>query len=483
MNRINDILKKGIDEFSRGNYSIAEKIFLNLIRSNPLFFPAYTNLVQVFISQNKLDEAMKLAKKLFSLDKNNEKGLFFIGIIKFKGKQYEESLAYFKKALSINSKNYAVLMNIGITYFRLGDNLKAIQNIKESIVINNKNEMAYYNLGVIYEDEDDLDMALDAYNNVLLLNPKNYDALHGIAQIQLSNLDYKKGFKSYEIRWYVKGFEYRHGSIKSLSSIDDTIGKKILVWSEQGFGDTIQFSRYVKKLINIGAIVTFEVQSPLLSFLKRQFDCDVTNDARKESFDFQCPIMSLPYIFQTDNRDIPQIEKYFDCDTEKYNFWKRRLLLSEDKINLGISISGNKKHNKDKRRKINLKYFLDFMNYCNIYIIQKDLYENDKEVLKKNTDIKYLGNDKNWIDFEDTSAIVKNMDVVASIDTSLIHLSASMNQNSLLLLSKPSDWRWSKEGLKPANWYNNLKIIRQKNKGSWESVINELSTKIKEMST
>ena len=144
MNRINDILKKGIDEFSKSNYSIAEKIFLNLIRSNPLFFPAYTNLIQVFISQNKLDEAMKFAKKLFNLDKNSEKGLFFIGIIKFKSKQYSESLAYFKKALSINSNNYAVLMNIGITYFRLGDNLKAIQSIKESIVINNKNEMAYY---------------------------------------------------------------------------------------------------------------------------------------------------------------------------------------------------------------------------------------------------------------------------------------------------------------------------------------------------
>mgnify|MGYP007000162669 len=105
----------------------------------------------------------------------------------------------------------------------------------------------------------------------------------------------------------------------------------------------------------IGAIVTFEVQSPLLPFLKRQFDCDVTSDARKDSFDFQCPIMSLPYIFQTDNNDIPQIEKYFDCNSEKYNFWKRRLLLSEDKVNLGISISGNKRHNKDKRRKINLE--------------------------------------------------------------------------------------------------------------------------------
>ena len=109
------------------------------------------------------------------------------------------------------------------------------------------------------------------------------------------------------------------------------------------------------------------------------------------------------------------------------------------------------------------------------------MYENDKEFLKKNTNIKYLGNDKEWIDFEDTSAIVKNMDAIVSVDTSLIHLSASMNQTSYLLLSKPADWRWSKEGFELPVWYKNLRIIRQKDKGLWENVINKLNLEIKQM--
>ena len=177
--------------------------------------------------------------------------------------------------------------------------------------------------------------------------------------------------------------------------------------------------------------------------------------------------------------NIPQIVKYFDCLIEKHDFWKNRLFLSENKINLGISISGNKNHIKDKRRKINLDYFLNLMDFCNIYLIQKDLYEDDRKILKKNRLINYLGDDKSWIDFEDTSAIVKNMDVIVSIDTSLIHLSASMQKKSFLILSKPADWRWSKENIGEPRWYNNLKIIRQKDKGSWQSVMNELYSELK----
>ena len=81
MNKINDILKKGIEEFSKGNFKSSEKFFLNLIRANPLFFPAYVNLIQTLISQNKLDEAIKYSEKLSNLDKNNEKGLFYLGIM------------------------------------------------------------------------------------------------------------------------------------------------------------------------------------------------------------------------------------------------------------------------------------------------------------------------------------------------------------------------------------------------------------------
>ena len=121
------------------------------------------------------------------------------------------------------------------------------------------------------------------------------------------------------------------------------------------------------------------------------------------------------------------------------------------------------------------------MDFCNIYLIQRDLYKDDREILKKNKSINYLGDDKSWIDFEDTSAIVKNMDVIVSIDTSLIHLSASMQKKSFLILSKPADWRWSKENIGEPRWYNNLKIIRQKDNGSWQSVISELYTELKKI--
>ena len=223
---LNETLKKGIEEFTKGNFLNSEKIFTNLIRRNPLFLPAYSNLIQLLINQGNLDEAMKYSEKLLNIDKNTEKALFYKGIIKFKKSEFDKALSDFKNALIINPKNHIVLMNIGISYYRLGDNLEAIKYIKESIQINNKNELAFYNLAVIYEDEDELDLALDAYDSVISLNPKHHDSIHGIAQIQLTNLDYINGFKNYEIRWNIKGFEFRHNSIKKLSSINDLSGKK-----------------------------------------------------------------------------------------------------------------------------------------------------------------------------------------------------------------------------------------------------------------
>ena len=130
---LNEILKKGNEEFTKGNFSSSEKIFTNLIRGNPLFFPAYSNLIQILIHQSKLDEAMKYSEKLFNLDKNTEKALFYKGIIKFKKSEYDNALSDFKNALTINPKNHIVLMNIGISYYRLGENVKAIKYIKESI--------------------------------------------------------------------------------------------------------------------------------------------------------------------------------------------------------------------------------------------------------------------------------------------------------------------------------------------------------------
>ena len=125
------------------------------------------------------------------------------------------------------------------------------------------------------------------------------------------------------------------------------------------------------------------------------------------------------------------------------------------------------------------KRSLSLQSYCKLYLIQKELYKEDVSIARNNDDILFLGDNKSWIDFNDTCAIVDNMDLIVSIDTSLIHLAGSINKKSLLLLSKPADWRWTENYNKIPNWYDSLIAIRQTEKNSWDTAVKGIENFIK----
>lgn len=481
-----DILAKGINEFKKGDFLYAEKTFKHGLRLSPKHIIIYSYLIPSLINQNKLDEALKQSEKLKRLKQNNEVSYIYIGIVFFKRGNFQNALDNFKMGLSINPKSYDLLLNIGVTYHKLGDNVNAIKYLDKSIEINNKNYMSYQNLGSVYRDISMYNESIESYKKAIAINPKDYDSIHGLSLLQLSTKDYKSGWQNYEYRFYLRSNSkvgVRHQHITRLQSIEELKDRKVLVWHEQGLGDTLQFSRYVNKLISIGADVTFEVQTALRSFLNGQLNCEITDNAEyKNKYDFQIPLLSLPRLFNELNEGIPPINNYFICNDSNKNMWKELLSLSVDKINIGIAISGNPNHLKNNLRSIELRNFINLTNLAKIFVIQKDLLNNDCKTLKENKEIVYLGNHKNWKDMSDTSAIVQNMDLVVSICTSLIHLSGTMNKKSLLLLSKPADWRWTEDNSTTPEWYDNLKILRQKKVGSWSNVVDDLEKEIKEFS-
>ena len=159
---------------------------------------------------------------------------------------------------------------------------------------------------------------------------------------------------------------------------------------------------------------------------------------------------------------------------------KKILNLNKHKLNLGITISGNAKQINEDRRKIPLDYFLDFLEFSKIFIIQKDISNSELNLIKKHDDLMFLGKDKNWIDMTDTSAILQNMDFLVSIDTSIIHLAGSMNKDCLLLLSRPAEWRWAQSNEDTPQWYESVKILRQSKRRNWNTISSDLYIALKE---
>ena len=281
-------------------------------------------------------------------------------------------------------------------------------------------------------------------------------------------------------RWKKEDFErYRYPQFKKLESVTNLENKKILIWHEQGMGDTIQFSRYVSKLVALGAVVTFEVQKDLVCFFKKQFECEVTDQVSiNKNFDYQAPLLNLPYVFNTSIDTIPSNQAYLKVKTEKIIDWKKKIKLSKNKLNIGIAISGNPNHKDNHIRSIPLENMKSLFQKANFFIIQKELSVIDMEFLKKYPEIKFIGEE--IINFSDTAAIVENMDLIISIDTSLIHLAGAMGKKSFLMLSWSPEWRWLLDR-SDSPWYKSIKIFRQKLIGDWNSVINQIEFELNKL--
>ena len=477
-----DSLKNGITNFNKGNFAESEIIFLNLLQKYPKNFDLYTYLIPSLISQNKLGEAQKYSKNFYRQSSDfREISTIYLGIINLKLGSVEESINFFLESKKINPKNYHTLLNLGIAYHQLKDNKNAVKYTLESIEINENNSLAYQNLASFLEDENELVKAMWYLEKALKINNKDFDSLHALSLLQLLTLNYKNGLINFEKRFLTTHQISRYTHLNKLSPGTDIKGKKILVWHEQGMGDTIQFSRLANNLFDLGGVITLEVQKPLEKFLSNQFNFKVSSRIEDQHFDFQIPLLSLLSYFDLDPKKIPKFQNHFKSDEKKFLLWKSKLPMAKDKLNIGLSISGNKKHKKEYRRNIPLEKFIPFTNQFRIFLIQKEITKEESSIIEQNKEIFFLGDDPDWEDFTDTSAIVENMDFIISIDTSLIHLSGSMNKKSYLLLSSPPDWRWGYDMHNELNWYDSVHIIRQKFSGNWDDVIEKLNSILKEI--
>lgn len=400
-------------------------------------------------------------------------------------KKYNEALIVLDRALLIDfSKKDIELVvsfwiNRGVAFLALDKSEDALVSFNMAVNVNPFNEKALFNRGAALRNLKRYQEAEHQYDEAIKLKPDYAQAYFNKAAIRLILGDFKNGWDLYQYRWKKRDFEdYRYSQIKKLESINNLENKKILIWYEQGMGDTIQFSRYIPKLINLGALITFEVQKDLVSFFQGQFECEITDNAStKKNFDYESPLLNLPYLFKTSIDTIPTSQAYLKVKDKIIN-WKKKLKLSKNKLNIGIAISGNPNHKSNHIRSIPLKNIKMLFQQANFFIIQKELSVMDMEFLKKFPEIKFLG--EQIINFSDTAAIVESMDLIISIDTSLIHLAGAIGKKSFLILPWVSEWRWLNEN-SYSPWYKSIKIFRQKIIGDWSSVINEIEFELNKL--
>lgn len=385
-------------------------------------------------------------------------------------KRYTEALESWDRALALKSDLLAAHIARADVLEALGRHQEALPSFNRAIAIApsarhyNARAVAQANAGV-------LDAALKDYDAAIACEP-DFAPAHmnrGVALLQLGRL--KEGWQGYEWRWRNPHLTLPDRAFAQPQwAGEDIAGKTILLHNEQGFGDALQFCRYIPLVAARGARVVLEVQKSLVSLLAPFEGVAeiVTRGAALPAFDVHCPLLSLPHAFGTTLESIPAKPRYISPDSAKVAKW-RALLSASTRPRIGLAWSGNPAQSNDANRSIPLAGFLAALPEGFDYVsLQKDVNAADKSVLLSRPDIHHFGAE--LADFSETAALTELMDEVVTVCTSAAHLAGALGKSTRVLLCFNPCWRWLL-GRDDSPWYPSLRLYRQDRPRDWAPVL------------
>jgi hypothetical protein len=325
------------------------------------------------------------------------------------------------------------------------------------------------------------DEALACFERAVSIAPGDPQTRLNRSMLLLKIGDFECGWKEFEWRFRIMmGRKLRFPIAWPLwmgqASLKD---KTILLYAEFGLGDTIQFCRYVRLLAAQGARVVLEVQPELRSLMMKLEGVDhvLADDEPVPKVDFYCPIMSLPLAFQTRMDSIPAAPSYLVCDPTRRTAWAARLG-TRTAPRIGLAWSGNPTHPNDGERSMPLAILADVIrslsSNAQFVSLQKDVRASDRPVLDALAVIDFSGVIQ---DFADTAALIANLDLVITVDTSVAHLAGAMGKPVWILLPFNAEFRWLIDR-SDSPWYPSARLFRQSSAGDWDGVISKVAERM-----
>ena len=379
----------------------------------------------------------------------------------------ELALEHYQAAIRLDDSMPLHLVNYANLQEELGLRPQAEINYRRALSLDPTISGAHYALGRMLRHARQLTEAAEHFEEAIRFDEQNADAhfLLGMTLLELGELP--RGFDEYEWRWQSRGFlqrqfpgrEWRSGNIDGL---------RLLVHAEQGFGDTIQFARYLPMLKACGATILLVCDPAIAPLMRRLESVDqvFTDPVIVGEFDQYVSIMSLAERFNTDRSTIPaEFPDVFTPSSSAPPAWTK--LVSKTHINIGICWAGSLEHPGDKQRSCQLSNLLQLsaVPALNLISLQRDPRPHDYQHLSAITELGIFIHD-----FGDTAQMIGQMDVIVSVDTAVAHLAGAMGKPVYLLLSEPAEWRWGLER-ETSPWYPTMKLIRQESAGDWDSVV------------
>jgi len=430
----------------------------------------HCHLARVLFQSGALQPAVELYQRALVLDPKRYDIYNDLGLVLTKLGNYGAAVEAFRRSLRLNPRSAKTLAGIGYHFECKGDLISAADAYRDAIKTEPGLLAAYLDLGFVLYGLGELAEATDCFERLRALQPDSAEATANLGLIHLLHGDLLTGWPEYEFRRKVGVGDDRRLTQRQWKG-ESLRGERILLYAEQGFGDTLQFVRYAPLVAARGGEVVLEVLPPLhrlLSGIEGVSQVVSRGEALPE-FTLQCPLPSLPLAFGTEINTIPARVPYVHPDPAQGEAWQQRLDGNTRRI--GLVWTGNPSMERNRIRSIPLELLGPLMKVPATTFYSLQLGPGSEQVKYLPPDMSLIDLAPELKDFADTAAIVACLDLVISVDTSVAHLAGAMGKPVWVLLNKGCDWRWFLNR-EDSPWYPTARLFRQTTAGGWQEVVN-----------
>lgn len=476
---LNDVVNEKSKK-SGADFSKSIENFENIIKIDPNFLEAYLMLVKIYRKIDREKEYNTLIKANKQFPDHYLIMFELANLMCFKTGEKEQGLDLFAKCVQKLPVVDAAWAGLGSAYLINREFEMALKSFETCLAINPENLTSVLGLGVYNYEHGNFEKAEEYYKQALKINKDSFWGNFNLGLLTLLKGDYENGLEIYEKRdkdTYLNAYGGRAVPEMNKSHLIENSNQKIVVLREQGFGDDVMYSRYLKPLKDFGYQVSYACPPELKEFFKLFPDLDdieVTNRIPNGVFRYRTFLLSLPWL--TWNIVKGKITKPLKIDLNRLDEKKLEIpnklkkLTKSKKLKIGLAWSGRPTHIRDKNRNIPIEMLKDIFKFdADFFVIQKFYRGNDKEYLKQFKNVHDCSD--HLKDFLHTTYYLKNLDIIFTVDTSLVHMSGTVGKETYLFLPMVPDFRWGLK--KDQDWYPSVKLLRQNALNDWSQPINE----------
>jgi len=503
-----------------GDWQQAAQSFQAALKANPHYSQALFNLGSLMQDRGLLDDAAKCFRHALQIKPDDQESLLGLANVTKDIGEYEESESYFRTALAADPENIDYKINLGYLLAKQKKFDSAIEFYQKVLADQPQFTEIYNSLSYIYEAQGKLDAAVEAAQQAIGINPDFAEGFNNLGTALKTKYDFPAAFAAFEKALKLNpqfslaefnlattkllqgdwsagwpGYEKRADIIvpNVVNPVDQFSqpvwdgtpqpGKTILVHAEQGLGDSIQFVRFLPAVLELVGQVLLNVPATLKGLLSTAAGVDqvLTEGDELPEFDLQVPLLSLPGLLQTTIETVPNHVPYLHTEPQLVEFWKTQFAQIYG-LKIGINWAGNPDFPKEHFRGLPLQGFKLLADMPAVTLISLQ-HGAGLDQLSELTDLFPLAlppesTDETIDPFLNTAAMIQNLDLVISSDTSVAHLAGALGRPVWLAVAKLAEWRWLLDR-DDSPWYPTMKLFRQAELGCWDDVFEQFASEIK----